>query len=94
MKRTYYYDLPIRCRVPAPPVGFVEGGRVVFAGQFLGKGTSKGDETRRGRKAARDAGRPAGECRMQNAKCKRASLFHFAFCILHSALGGRWPCPA
>jgi hypothetical protein len=51
MKIFYHFDRPIWCRVPAPSVGFGEGGRMVFAGQFLGKGTSTGDETRRSRKA-------------------------------------------
>jgi hypothetical protein len=43
MNIAYHFD------VPAPSAGFCEGGRLVFAGQFPGKGTSKGDETRRGR---------------------------------------------
>lgn len=52
MNFTYDAACPIRCRVSAPPVGFGEGGRVVFARQFSGKGTTSGDETRRSRKAA------------------------------------------
>ncbi len=52
MKMTYYSSRSIRCRVPAPSVGFGEGGRMVFARQFPGKGTSRGEETRRSRKTA------------------------------------------
>ena len=50
-----YYLRLIRCRVPAPSVGFGEGGWLGFARQFSGKGTN-GDETRRSRKAASRAG--------------------------------------
>jgi hypothetical protein len=49
MNFAYSFFRSIRCRVPAPSVGFGEGGRLWFARQFSGKGTSSGDETRRGR---------------------------------------------
>src|SRR5687767_13585745 len=51
MKRSYDFVRLIGCRVPAPSVGFCEGGWLGFARQFPGKGTN-GDETRRSRIAA------------------------------------------
>src|SRR5688572_1466212 len=51
MKRSYDFIRLIGCRVPAPSVGFCEGGWMGFARQFPGKGTN-GDETRRSRKTA------------------------------------------
>lgn len=74
MKKNYTAVATIRCRVPAPSVGFGEGEWVEFAGQFLGKGTSRGDETRRGRIAA-SAGMSAAVtsavCRKGEAQCRR-----------------------
>lgn len=62
MKTTYHANYRSGCRVPAPSVSFGVGGCEGFAGQFLGKGTNKGDKTRRSRITASVARQNARIC--------------------------------
>ncbi|MEA2465251.1 MAG: hypothetical protein QOJ98_2998, partial [Acidobacteriota bacterium] len=52
MKKNYSITGTIGCRVPAPSVCLRVGEWLGFARQFPGKGTNKGGQTRRSRKAA------------------------------------------
>src|SRR5688572_33001178 len=95
MNFAYHFFRSIRCRVPAPSVGFGEGGRLGAPAVLWGRGR-KGDETRRSRKTAPAALLPPNaEFRMQNAENRHShsasDFLHSAFCILHSASGGH-PC--
>ena len=81
MNFAYYFFRSIRCRVPAPSVGFGEGGRLGAPAVLWGRGR-QGDETRRGRKAAPVV--PNGKLKIENGEVARRlglSIFNFQFSI-------------